>query len=262
MTTYEWITTFLVPITGIVSWIAGSRMRRNDTLKAMQTTVDLLVQKNRELYEELLRLRQENDMLRDQGIKRDNEIETLKNEIERLKKLYPQIEILLGVEANIVENENCLDVTKDEAKEYDFINAGYHYGVTKGYCISNWLYDHGIFKTEKRRKKLVERNTKMTVGAIKNNKIKILTHPGDKAPVDMDAVAKACAEEGVLMEISTHHSHLTVEEIKTAAKYDVSFVISSDAHNPERVGDFEGGIERAIEAGLDLSRIVNIEVIE
>ncbi len=86
MTTYEWITTFLVPVTGIVSWIAGSRTRRNDTLKAMQTTVDLLVQKNRELYEELLRLRQENDMLRDQGLKRDNEIEMLKDEIERLKK--------------------------------------------------------------------------------------------------------------------------------------------------------------------------------
>ena len=86
MTKYEWITTFLVPITGIVSWIAGSRLRRNDTLKAMQTTVDLLVQKNRELYDELLRLRQENDMLRDQGIKRDNEIEMLKDEIERLKK--------------------------------------------------------------------------------------------------------------------------------------------------------------------------------
>jgi hypothetical protein len=86
MTTYEWITTFLVPVTGIVSWLAGARMRRSDTLKAMQTTVDLLVQKNRELYEELLRLRQENDMLRDQGIKRDNEIETLKNEIERLKR--------------------------------------------------------------------------------------------------------------------------------------------------------------------------------
>ena len=86
MTTYKWITTFLVPVTGIVSWLAGARMRRSDTLKAMQTTVDLLVQKNRELYEELLRLRQENDMLRDQGIKRDNEIEMLKDEIERLKK--------------------------------------------------------------------------------------------------------------------------------------------------------------------------------
>lgn len=86
MTTYEWITTSLVPITGIVSWIAGSRMRRNDTIKALQTTVDMLVQKNTELYDEIMRLRQENDTLRDQGIKRDNEIESLKAEIERLKK--------------------------------------------------------------------------------------------------------------------------------------------------------------------------------
>lgn len=86
MTTYEWITTFLVPVTGIVSWIGGSRMRRNDTIKALQTTVDMLVQKNTELYDEIMRLRQENDTLRDQGIKRDNEIESLKAEIERLKK--------------------------------------------------------------------------------------------------------------------------------------------------------------------------------
>ena len=86
MTTYEWITTSLVPITGIVSWIAGSRMRRNDTIKALQTTVDMLVQKNTELYDEIMRLRQENDTLRDQGIERDNEIESLKAEIERLKK--------------------------------------------------------------------------------------------------------------------------------------------------------------------------------
>lgn len=86
MTTYEWITTSLLPVTSIVSWIAGSRMRRNDTIKALQTTVDMLVQKNTELYDEIMRLRQENDTLRDQGIKRDNEIESLKAEIERLKK--------------------------------------------------------------------------------------------------------------------------------------------------------------------------------
>lgn len=85
MTTYEWITTFLLPVTGIVSWIAGSRMRRNDTIKALQTTIDMLVQKNQELYDEIARLRQENDNLRDQGIKRDNEINELRLQIERLK---------------------------------------------------------------------------------------------------------------------------------------------------------------------------------
>lgn len=191
------------------------------------------------------------------GIKREA-VKEMREEINRLKELYPEIEILLGVEANIVNKDNYIDISEDEAKEYDFVNAGYHYGVTNGYCISNWLFEHGILKGSKRREKLSKRNTEMFLGAIEKNNIKILTHPGDKAPIDMEAVAKACTKKGVLMEISTHHSHLTVDEIKIAAKEDVSFVISSDAHNPERVGDFQGGIDRAVEAGLDLNRIVNI----
>ena len=50
-----------------------------------------------------------------------------------------------------------------------------------------------------------------------------------------------------------------MEEIKIAAEVeDVKFIISSDAHSPQRIGDFEGGLARAIEAGLDIKRIVNI----
>lgn len=86
MTTYEWITTFLGPVCGAIGWIAGSRMRRNDTIRALQTTIDMLVAKNQELYNEIDRLRRENDDLRDQGIKRDNEIAELKIQIERLQK--------------------------------------------------------------------------------------------------------------------------------------------------------------------------------
>lgn len=86
MTTYEWITTFMVPVTGVISWLAGARMRRNENLKSLQTTIDLLVEKNKELYEEILRLRQEKDTLRDEGVKRDNEISELKHQIEKLKK--------------------------------------------------------------------------------------------------------------------------------------------------------------------------------
>ncbi len=86
MTTYEWITTFMVPVTGVISWLAGARMRRNENLKSLQTTIDLLVEKNKELYEEILRLRQENDTLRDEGVKRDNEISELKRQIAKLTK--------------------------------------------------------------------------------------------------------------------------------------------------------------------------------
>ena len=86
MTTYEWITTLLLPVSNIVTWLASTRVRRNETIKSMQTTIDMLVEKNSQLYDDIARLRQENDMLRDQGIKRDNEIAELKIELERLKK--------------------------------------------------------------------------------------------------------------------------------------------------------------------------------
>ena len=64
------------------------------------------------------------------------------------------------------------------------------------------------------------------------------------------------------MEINDKHAHLTVSEIKLAAGCDVKFVIGSDAHVPEKVGSFEGPLERALEAGLDPARIVNIEKID
>lgn len=86
MTTYEWITTFLVPITGVVSWLAGARMRKNGAISAMQTTIDMLVQQNADLYKEMLELRQENSNLKNDANKRDIEIERLKHEIENLKK--------------------------------------------------------------------------------------------------------------------------------------------------------------------------------
>ena len=86
MTTYEWITTALVPATGIVSWLAGARMRKNSTINAMQTTIDMLVEQNADLYKKILDLRQENTDLRVSINAGNIEIERLKAEIERLKK--------------------------------------------------------------------------------------------------------------------------------------------------------------------------------
>ncbi|MCR5040043.1 MAG: hypothetical protein K6A94_12010 [Bacteroidales bacterium] len=86
MTTYEWITTFLVPVTGVVSWLAGARMRKNGAINAMQTTIDMLVQQNADLYKKMLELRQENSDLRVSIDAGNIEIERLKTEIERLKK--------------------------------------------------------------------------------------------------------------------------------------------------------------------------------
>lgn len=197
------------------------------------------------------------------GVKRRN-ISVMRKEVERLKPLYPEIEILLGVEANIINPSGKLDVTDDELKQFDYLLAGYHYGVfgespafalglhVQNFIMSNWL--HTGTRTQRKL------NTELAVRAIYENNIKILTHPGDKGSFDIREIALACADRGTLMEISTWHDWLTVDGIRQAAKTDARFVISSDAHTPERIGDYQGAVDRIKKAGLDFERVVNLIV--
>jgi cell division protein FtsB len=84
MTTYEIVTTALVPVSSIVSWIAGTRMRRNSAITAMQTTINMLAEKNNELYAENMELRREISGLKDNAAKRDLRLLELEQQIERL----------------------------------------------------------------------------------------------------------------------------------------------------------------------------------
>lgn len=192
------------------------------------------------------------------GMKR-SDVAQMRKEIDTLNVKYPKIMIQLSVEANIVNHGNHLDIRPDEFELYDFVIAGYHYGIPRGYCVSNWLWNKGLKLGERR---LMNKNTDMVIKALYENDIAILTHPGDKGPFEIRPIAEACADTNTLMEISTWHDHLTVEELKIAMETDAQFIISSDAHTPQRIGDFEGGLERAVEAGLDLSRIVNLREIK
>jgi putative hydrolase len=197
------------------------------------------------------------------GVKRTN-ISVMRKEVERLKPLYPEIGILLGVEANIINPSGKLDVTEEEMKQFDYLLAGYHYGVfgenpafALGLHVQNFVVSGWFHTSTKTQKKL---NTELAVRAIYENNIKILTHPGDKGSFDIGEIALACADRGTLMEISTWHDWLTVDGIRQAAKTDARFVISSDAHTPERIGDCQGAVDRIIEAGLDFERVVNLVV--
>lgn len=189
------------------------------------------------------------------GINR-NDFVNIRNDIEKMNVKYPKMSVKMSVEANIIKGGNGLDIRTEEFEEFDFVIAGYHYGLFGCNCIKNWLWSKGFKKGEESLKKS---NTDMIINALRQNNIAILTHPGDKGPFDIRAIAEVCAKTDTLMEINTWHGHMTVSEIEEAAKVEgVKFIISSDAHSPGRVGDFEAGIERAMRAGLDLRRVVNI----
>ena len=205
------------------------------------------------------------------------DVRALREEILEAQERHPEIQIYLGVEANIINPSGRLDLAADDFSEFDYIMAGYHYGILGEQPFAaaalhgaNWLCGHIPPLRALAGGSLKRANTKRVLAAVQGNApisggnggLAVLTHPGDKGPLDIDSAAAACAAAGTWMEINNYHRDLSVEAIRRAAKYDVSFIIGSDAHTPERVGGFERALERALEAGISEDRIVNIEKVE
>lgn len=185
----------------------------------------------------------------------------MRRDVNYANELFPGLKVYLSVEANIINPSGKLDVPPEDFHYFDYVIAGYHYGVLGEepvsaikVCLGGYKSSFGGTTSEGAR----NYNTDLVVKALYNNHIKILTHPGDKADFDIDEISKACEETHTLMEINNHHNGLTVEGIRIAAKYNVDFIISSDAHIPGNVGTFDVALKRAREAGLPLERIVNL----
>lgn len=190
----------------------------------------------------------------------------MRAEIAALRTQYPDVKVRLGVEANIQRKAPYMDVVEQSYRQFDLVLAGYHHAVWGAGSLQNRSYLKKHMPQDDPQTaapKLLEKNTRMVINCLyyaENHLMHIhtLTHPGDKGPFDIDQIAYACARTKTLMEICGTHPYLTVEGIREAAKHNVKFIIGSDAHRPEDVGMFVPQLERALEAGLDIKRIVNI----
>jgi len=195
------------------------------------------------------------------GVKR-KDIDKIRNEIDEINRVNPDIEVKFGLESNIIGVDGKLDVDDELRKKLDILLAGYHFGsmpdkLFEGAKVHlyNWL--GSVLPSIERKSRVI--NTKSVVEAIYNNDIDILTHPGAKADIDTKEVAKAAAENDTALEINSSHGHLTVEYIKIAMKEGAKFALGSDAHRPENIGNVDKAINRAMEAGLSVDRIINAE---
>lgn len=180
----------------------------------------------------------------------------MKSEIEALREKYPQIKILLGVEANILDDKGNIDVDDYVRKYVDYVIAGYHFGSMPSNLRGLENHIRNFIKPLKPKE--IDYNTRALVNAMKKNNIFILTHPGDKGLVYIEEVAKAAEETKTVLEINAHHNNLSIEQIEIAKKYDVLFSVGSDAHHYTHMKMIEEAILRAEKAGLDGSRIINV----
>ena len=198
------------------------------------------------------------------GVRRKNLLE-MKEEIKRLNEVYnPKgLNILLGVEANLVSIDGKLDIDTEFIKYIDILLMGYHYGATPssltdafGLYVLNPI-SKAMSITEE---KAVAINTKAYLKALDNYHIDIITHPGSKAKIDIVEVAKKAGKIGTALEISSKHSELSIKSLKLIENenIDVNFYINSDAHKPEDIGNVEAGIKKALDANVPFDRIKNI----
>lgn len=190
------------------------------------------------------------------GVKYDS-IAKMREEIDKLNEKYKEIEILLGMECNILDDKGNIDLDDKIEGMLDYTMAGYHFG-SKPTCIKSAL-DHA-FNYLKFKNWCKDYNTNAVVNAIKNNNLFIVTHPGDKGDVYIEEVAKAAISKNTFLEINSHHGYLNVDQLNKIKNTGVEFVIGSDAHRPEHIGNFEKAIKIAEEAKLDFNLIKNIKI--
>ncbi len=195
------------------------------------------------------------------GIRSLATFDEIAEEVERSREAFPEVRVLMGVEANIIDTDGGLDVPDDLLKRLDIVLAGHHL-VVRGRTLPDWWKLSARNYAARWSRRLAERarvdNTKSLIEAIRRNRVDVVTHPGLHVSIDTEELARECARVGTALEINAKHAHLDTEFIKVAAREGASFCISSDAHSPEEVGDFGRGLEVAIHAGLDPERIINV----
>jgi putative hydrolase len=195
------------------------------------------------------------------GVKRKN-IKKIRKEIDDINRVNTDIKVKFGLEANIIGTDGKIDVDEEIMKELDILLAGFHFGsipdkLIEGAKVQIYNVLSPLLPSIERKSRVI--NTKAVIEALSKYDIDILTHPGAKASIDTKEVAISAVQNDTALEINSSHGHLTVEYIKVAMKEGAKFVISSDAHTPEDIGNVEKGINRAIQAGLSVDRIINAE---
>lgn len=193
------------------------------------------------------------------GVRKKNIIK-MRQEIDNINQHVEGIKVLLGMECNIISSEGDIDMTDDIRKHLDILLVGYHMMVRPQSLRDTWNI-YGLNYMNKffsyNTEKVEEMNTISIAKAIRKHKIDIITHPGARIPIDTTYIAEVAAKAGTALEINSHSSAMQAEHVRAAAKYGVKFVIDSDAHSPENVGNLTNGIKIAEEAGLDSSQIIN-----
>jgi DNA polymerase (family 10) len=153
---------------------------------------------------------------------RARDVSKQRDEIDTLRDAVPSIEILHGVEVDIM-SDGSLDFDDDMLAGFDIVLASLHDG-------------RGDDRT---------RLTERYLRAIHHPLVNVITHPTNRVPgrfdgypLDLDRLFAAAAETGTAMEVDGAPGHLDMDGrvARRAAAAGVTIAVDSDCHRPEALG--------------------------
>lgn len=187
------------------------------------------------------------------AVKRE-QMPIMKKEIDSVES---EVKTYLGIEANLTDYNGDIDIRLDEINALDILIVGYHRFVSGSildFSLPNLFSAYTGIGKEKQR----ARNTEAIIKAVERFPIDIISHPGADFPLDIKALAEACAHFGTFLELNRKRM-LSDEDVLRAMDTDVMFIASSDAHEADKLGDFYA-VEALIKRlSLPAERIANLE---
>ncbi|SMB85495.1 putative hydrolase [Desulfonispora thiosulfatigenes DSM 11270] len=194
------------------------------------------------------------------GVKNSETYLQIKEHIKGIAPKFPELNILLGAESNLIGLKGEIDIDPKVIKELDFLLVGLHPYVKPIDLESAWKYVIGNrwAKFNKgQREKIKNNNTKSLNEAITKNDCLAVTHPGLKMPIDLKELGKRCVKTNTAFEINTGHTFPCLEDVLEVAKTGVEFIVNSDAHFPKTVGEFGYGAEILKKANIPNEQVLN-----
>ena len=158
------------------------------------------------------------------------------------------IKIVMGAELNVIDYSGSTDLPAQILKRLDYAIASLHRE-----CIETGT---------------VAENTAAIIGAMKNPHVVIIGHPDNpQFPANLDKIALAAKDNGVLLEVNSHsylptgHRAGSAENAKlmlaSCKKYGTKVIMGSDAHIDLDVGNHELSQKILAENNFPVELVIN-----
>lgn len=171
-----------------------------------------------------------------------------RNLIDAPRQLFG-VEMLYGSEINVLDG-GVLDLDERHLACLDYAIVGIH-----GVCY----HDGGVVK-----------NTDDLIRCMEQPKVRLVSHPDDDHfPLDYPALVQAARDTHTALEVNNSSLRKTTlrpgcvenyrKMLPLCMEYRVPILVNTDAHDPERVGDFALARQLLEQLEMDESLILNLD---